>query len=172
MQEFDFENWSELHSSDPVEFERRREAALQEFIEQANPDSRLMLEQTLFTLQMHKQKAKSPLQSAIFASNLMWESFGKLRTTMDEARSVFDEARPSLSLVGGKQMSQIDNIVNGWAAGVPVAHQGDGSADGAEGSDADGQSTAMTQNGNGAQMPAPAARQSSGARIIAFPGRR
>jgi len=43
MQEFDFENWSELHSSDPVEFERRREAALREFIEQANPDSRLML---------------------------------------------------------------------------------------------------------------------------------
>jgi len=160
MQDFDFENWSELHNSDPAEFERKREAALQEFIEKANPDSRLMLEQTLFTLQMHKQKAKSPLQSAIFASNLMWESFGKLRTSMEEARSAFEEARPSLSLVGGKQMSQIDNIVNGWAAGVPVAHAEDGANDGMEGSDA------------GGQMTAPAVRQSGGARIIAFPGRR
>ncbi len=169
MQDFDFENWSDLHSSDPAEFERRREQALQEFIEQANPDSRLMLEQTLFTLQMHKQKAKSPLQSAIFASNLMWESFGKLRTTMDEARSVFEEARPSLSVVRGSQMSQIDNIINGWAAGAPVGQPGKmlGDAD----VETEGASSAQAVEGPARTRPA-ANGSNGGARIIAFPGRR
>ena len=121
MQNFEFEQWTQLHSDDPEAFDRRREEALRAFIEQANPDSRQMLEQTLFTLQMHRQKSKSPLQSAIFASNLMWESFGKMRETMNEARATFETARPKLSVVAGKPMSQIDRIVTGWAAGVPAS---------------------------------------------------
>lgn len=163
MQAFDFETWSHLAQSDPAEFEARREAALREFVEQSNPDSRKMLEQTLFTLQMHKQKAKSPLQSAIFASNLMWESYGKLRETMNEARAVFEHARPTLSLVGQRQMSQIDRIVTGWAAGAtPTAEDSPDDREdncGKDPVDADGQ-------------PISAAPAKTGARIIAFPTRR
>lgn len=115
MQEFDFEQWSDLHKSDPEAFDRQRDAMLQSFIEQANPDSRRTLEQTLFTLQMHRQKAKSDLQSAVYASNLMWEAFGKMRESMNEARQVFEEAKPSLTLVTPGRMTQVDQIINRWA---------------------------------------------------------
>ncbi|MCE2680894.1 MAG: DUF3135 domain-containing protein [Burkholderiales bacterium] len=126
MTDFDFAQWAQLHQEDPVAFDQKREEALREFIDSARPDSRLMLEQTLFTLQMHRRKAKSGLQSAIFASNLMWESFGKMRESMNEARSVFQEAEPVLRMVSSDNLDKVDDIIHRWAvtpSGAPVAEQ-------------------------------------------------
>ncbi len=79
MTNFDFKEWADLYQADPEAFDARREAVLQNFIDNANPESRKSLEQTLFRIKMIRQRSKSPLQSAIESSKLMWESFGKLR---------------------------------------------------------------------------------------------
>jgi hypothetical protein len=123
MTDFDFEQWAQLHQENPTAFDEKREAALRAFIDSAKPDSRLMLEQTLFTLQMHRRKAKSGLQSAIFASNLMWESFGKMREGMNEARGVFQEAEPLLRMVSSESLDKVDEIIHRWAVtsnGLPT----------------------------------------------------
>ena len=79
MIEFDFEDWAKLYEADPKAFEQRRGAALEAFVKQAPDHSRHALEQTLFRIEMTRKTAKSPLQAAINASKLMWESYGKLR---------------------------------------------------------------------------------------------
>jgi len=81
--DFNFKEWSDLYQVDPEAYERRRGAVLEHFIQSADPDSRLALEQTLFKLEMVRKRAKTPLKSAIEASKLMWESFGKLQEQID-----------------------------------------------------------------------------------------
>jgi hypothetical protein len=79
MTHFDFKEWADLYQVDPVAFEQRREAVLEGYVASVDPEHRLSLEQTLFKIRMIRQRSKSPLQSAMESSKLMWESFGKLR---------------------------------------------------------------------------------------------
>jgi hypothetical protein len=79
MTHFDFKEWADLYQVDPVAFEQRREAVLEGYVASVDPENRLALEQTLFKIRMIRQRSKSPLQSALESSKLMWESFGKLR---------------------------------------------------------------------------------------------
>lgn len=79
MTHFDFKEWADLYQVDPVAFEQRREAVLEGYVASVDPEHRHSLEQTLFKIRMIRQRSKSPLQSAIESSKLMWESFGKLR---------------------------------------------------------------------------------------------
>lgn len=81
--DFNFKEWSDLYQVDPEAYERRRGAVLEHFIQSADPDNRLALEQTLFKLEMIRKRAKTPLKSAIEASKLMWESFGKLQEQIE-----------------------------------------------------------------------------------------
>lgn len=79
MTHFDFKEWADLYQVDPEAFELRREAALAEYVASVEESRRKPLEHTLFRIRMTRERAKSPLQAAMEASNLMWESFGKLR---------------------------------------------------------------------------------------------
>jgi hypothetical protein len=79
MTHFDFKEWADLYQVDPVAFEQRREAVLEGYVASVDSEHRLALEQTLFKIRMIRQRSKSPLQSAMESSKLMWESFGKLR---------------------------------------------------------------------------------------------
>lgn len=79
MTHFDFKEWADLYQVDPAAFEQRREAVLEGYVASVDPEQRQSLEQTLFRIRMIRQRAKSPLQSAMESSKLMWESFGKLR---------------------------------------------------------------------------------------------
>src|SRR3546814_12483935 len=79
MTHFDFKEWADLYQVDPVAFEQRREAVLEGYVASVDPEHRLALEQTLLTLRRIRQRPKSPVQSAMESSQLMWESFGKLR---------------------------------------------------------------------------------------------
>lgn len=79
MTHFDFKEWADLYQVDPAAFEQRREAVLEGYVASVDPEHRLALEQTLFKIRMIRQRSKSPLQSAMESSKLMWESFGKLR---------------------------------------------------------------------------------------------
>lgn len=113
MTHFNFEEWAALNAVDPEAFEIKREAALRQVINSREDDeSRKLLEQTLFRIDMTRQKAKSPLQAALLASNLMWDSFGKLQEKINELESEFqasDLPRNGLRLIGTKTASALDN---------------------------------------------------------------
>lgn len=95
MTDFNFDQWNALHEVDPEAFETKREAALRQVIDSREDDeSRLLLEQTLFRIEMTRRTAKSPLQAALMASNLMWESFGKLQENIAELESTLDDSQP------------------------------------------------------------------------------
>lgn len=81
--DFNFKEWSDLYEVDPEAYERRRGAVLEHFIQSAEPERRLALEQTLFRIEMSRKRSKTPLKTALEASNMMWESFGKLREQLD-----------------------------------------------------------------------------------------
>lgn len=83
MSGFNFKEWSDLYEADPVAFDEKRDAVLAELIEKAPARSKKALEHTLFRIRMTRQRSKNPLQSAIEASKLMWDAFGKLRTELD-----------------------------------------------------------------------------------------
>ncbi|MCR2746945.1 DUF3135 domain-containing protein [Limnobacter parvus] len=84
MTHFDFKEWADLYQVDPIAFEQRREAVLEGYVASVDPERRLALEQTLFKIRMVRQRSKSPLQSAMESSKLMWESFGKLREQVNK----------------------------------------------------------------------------------------
>jgi hypothetical protein len=83
MSGFNFKEWSDLYETDPVAFEAKKDAILLELVEKAPARSKKALEHTLFRIRMSRQRSKTPLQSAIEASKLMWEAFGKLRSELD-----------------------------------------------------------------------------------------
>lgn len=92
MTQFDFKEWADLYKVDPVAFEQRREAVLEGYVASVEPENRLALEQTLFKIRMIRQRSKSPLQSAMESSKLMWESFGKLR---EQVQKLEQELNPA-----------------------------------------------------------------------------
>lgn len=92
MTHFDFKEWADLYKVDPVAFEQRREAVLEGYVASVDPDRRLALEQTLFKIRMIRQRSKSPLQSAMESSKLMWESFGKMREQVNKLEQELNPA--------------------------------------------------------------------------------
>ena len=94
MTNFDFKEWADLYQVDPVAFEQRREAVLEGYIASVDPEARQALEQTLFRIRMIRQRSKSPLQAAMEASKLMWESFGKLREQVEILEQELSPAPP------------------------------------------------------------------------------
>jgi hypothetical protein len=92
MTHFDFKEWADLYQVDPVAFEQRREAVLEGYVATVDTENRLALEQTLFKIRMVRQRSKSPLQSALESSKLMWESFGKLREHVQKLEQELNSA--------------------------------------------------------------------------------
>lgn len=89
MTNFDFNEWSNLYKVDPAAFEQRRDVTLEEALKRTScPETRLSLEQTLFRIRMVRQRSKSPLQSAMEASKLMWESFAKLKAHVEQLQEL------------------------------------------------------------------------------------
>lgn len=121
MTDFNFDQWNALHEVDPEAFETKREAALRQVIDSREDDeSRLLLEQTLFRIEMTRRTAKSPLQAALMASNLMWESFGKLQENIAELESTLDDSQPlqqnHLRLIG-KSSNELSRLNSSLAEG-------------------------------------------------------
>ncbi|MFN4328126.1 MAG: DUF3135 domain-containing protein [Limnobacter sp.] len=84
MADFDFNEWANLHAVDPEAFDARKDAVLAQLVERTAPENRLGMEQALFRIRMNQERAKSPLQSAMQANKLMWESFGVLRQQLEQ----------------------------------------------------------------------------------------
>lgn len=110
MTHFDFKDWADLYQVDPVAFEQRREAVLEGYVASVDPEHRLALEQTLFKIRMIRQRSKSPLQSAMESSKLMWESFGKLR---EQVQKLEQELSPApLKQNGLRLVDQVDRLTD------------------------------------------------------------
>lgn len=106
MTHFDFKEWADLYKVDPVAFEQRREAVLEGYVASVDPESRHALEQTLFRIRMIRQRSKSPLQSAMESSKLMWESFGKLR---EQVNKLEQELSPAPLRQNGLRLIDLSN---------------------------------------------------------------
>ncbi|HEX4878533.1 MAG TPA: DUF3135 domain-containing protein [Limnobacter sp.] len=124
MTHFDFKEWADLYQVDPAAFELRREAVLADYVASVDESRRKLLEHTLFRIRMTRERAKSPLQAAMEASNLMWESFGKLREEVGKLESTLNTnpmKTNSLRLVsGGTTGNQSPAAL---ASELPVEHE-------------------------------------------------
>lgn len=69
-----FDEWSELASSDPDSFESRRQTMLDDFFEQIPAERQHRLRGLQFRIDMERRKAKTPLAACIRISNMMWDS--------------------------------------------------------------------------------------------------
>jgi hypothetical protein len=81
VSDFDFEVWAALAREDPVEFERRRRAAIDALIASI-PANRRRLEGIQFRVDMERQLARTPLKACLRMSAMMWEAFLDLRTEL------------------------------------------------------------------------------------------
>ncbi|MBI1396872.1 MAG: DUF3135 domain-containing protein [Betaproteobacteria bacterium] len=81
--EFDWETWSTLARDDPEEFERRRIAAIEDFISRAPSENQQRLRGLQFRIDMERERSSSPLGACIRMNRMMWESFSDLRNALE-----------------------------------------------------------------------------------------
>ena len=120
MTHFDFKEWADLYKVDPAAFEQRREAVLEGYVASVDPEHRHSLEQTLFRIRMIRQRAKSPLQSAMESSKLMWESFGKLR---EQVQKLEQELNPAPLKQNGLRLINSGDTSHAGSAELNAAEQ-------------------------------------------------
>jgi len=92
--DFDFDAWAKLAKEDPSGFERQREAALRATIAAAPSEFRQRLEGLQFRLDLERQRASTPLGSAVRMNSLMWAGFYRLRKELNSAAHGLREPRP------------------------------------------------------------------------------
>lgn len=95
VQEFDFEDWRQLHAIDPEAFERRRAEALCAVIDSAPARMQQRLRGVQFRLDMERSLARSDLAACLKAHSMMWDSLVRLR----DALAMLSETRPGETIV-------------------------------------------------------------------------
>lgn len=70
---FDFEEWMKLAAENPEEFDRQRREAVDGVINSAPPSQQTSLRQTQFLIDSKRTLAKSPMESCLSITELMWE---------------------------------------------------------------------------------------------------
>lgn len=79
---FDVEEWQRLAVEDPLEFERRRKAAIRAVIDQAPPEHQARLLQLQFRIDLERRRAKTALGATVRLQSMMWERFAALRAAL------------------------------------------------------------------------------------------
>lgn len=69
---FDFDEWAKLAKENPEEFDRQRQLAVDGVINSAAPTQRQSLRQTQFLIDSKRAVAKTPLESCLSVTELMW----------------------------------------------------------------------------------------------------
>lgn len=104
--DFKFEEWAELHRTNPEAFEIRRIEALRNCIDSADPAHKKALEHTLFKIEMTRRKSQGPLQAAVESSKLMWEAFAQLKYNVETlqvaTKTLLSAQTTKFELVGSK----------------------------------------------------------------------
>jgi hypothetical protein len=94
MKNFDFAEWSDLYKADPQAFEARRIDTLRALIDQAAGEHRQHLELTLSKIELTRRASKGRLDGALKASNLMWDSYGRLQAIINQTLDLIDPSAP------------------------------------------------------------------------------
>jgi hypothetical protein len=72
--EFDFDEWAALARSNPSEFEARRQALLDGFLQQFSDADQRRLRGLQFRIDMERRRARTPMAGCIRLSSMMWDS--------------------------------------------------------------------------------------------------
>lgn len=72
--DFDFDAWRKLASEDPDEFERKRQATIDEFLRNVPESKRRRLRGLQFRIDMERRRARTPMGACIKISSMMWDS--------------------------------------------------------------------------------------------------
>jgi len=72
--EFDFDEWAALARSNPTEFEARRQALLDDYLQQFPDADQRRLRGLQFRIDMERRRARTPLAACIRLSSMMWDS--------------------------------------------------------------------------------------------------
>ena len=81
--DFNFDEWMTLHQTDPDAFEEKRKVAIAKLIDSAPASMQARLNGLVFKIDVERKKAKTPLQSCINISTLMWEKFDELKVNLN-----------------------------------------------------------------------------------------
>ena len=89
--DFDFESWSELASTDPEAFEKRRQSEIDKLIDAAPEASKLRLQRLQFRVDGIRRRSGSALGGCVAISELMWTEFagqGGLLESLEQLQSL------------------------------------------------------------------------------------
>ena len=86
----DFEQWVNLATTDPAQFEVMRRAAINEFLNSVSEERRLQLQRLQWRVDRVRERCTTPMAATIAISEMMWDAFYDLH---DRYQDVFG-ARP------------------------------------------------------------------------------
>lgn len=89
--EFNFTEWQTLYQDDPVAFERKRKEWVESTIASAPDEYQRRLKGLMFKVDVARDRSKSPVQSCLEISKMMWNSATDLRTFLDELQLLLSE---------------------------------------------------------------------------------
>ena len=82
----DFEQWANLASTDPAQFEVMRRAAINEFLNSVSGERRLQLQRLQWRVDRVRERCATPMAATIAISEMMWDAFYDLH---DRYQDVF-----------------------------------------------------------------------------------
>jgi len=71
----DFDQWAELASRDPVQFEQKRREVIDEFLQSVSSERRLHLQRLQWRVDRIRERCATPMAATIAISEMMWEAF-------------------------------------------------------------------------------------------------
>jgi hypothetical protein len=113
---FDFDAWAQLAKDDPAEFERRRQAAVREAIDNAPPAFRQRLQRLQNRLDRERNPAMDPRNTRVM-NTLLWAGFYRLRKELAAPPAV---RRP----IGPLHSAQIIPFRSRLSAGATIRESG------------------------------------------------
>ncbi len=82
--EFNFEQWRTLYETDPEAFEAKRLEVIERTILQAPEAHQRRLRGLMFEVEARRARAKTPMESCIAISSMMWDKFEQLRVQLNK----------------------------------------------------------------------------------------
>jgi len=75
LKPMNFEQWAELATNDPAEFEAMRRAAIDEFLNSVSDEHRERLQCLQWRVDRVRERCTTPMAATIAISGMMWEAF-------------------------------------------------------------------------------------------------
>jgi len=99
MDNFDFDDWARLARTAPDKFEQRRRDAIESLISSSNNPRRLRGLQ--WRIDIERKRARTPLQSCLRISTMMWDAFMDLNDALKTISGNDCESTSALSHATG-----------------------------------------------------------------------